>query len=181
MKIPAAVFSLFFLIITSAACKDEKEQEHPSSEIVKISVKWDYIHLPGKMELYDLSGAGGTELWKTGIVKNFSDLPVSTSLKSTLEISPGEKKSFVLVYKNTTGKDLFFFAAPHSVSPPEISLGFKFKCLCINHTFKVPSDSYWYRIVQISLDQNFLGDQITVMHQLIATKPNHGSEYRYTN
>ncbi|EMN38183.1 hypothetical protein LEP1GSC085_2337 [Leptospira interrogans str. L0996] len=55
-----------------------------------------------------------------------------------------------LIVRNTTKED-FIFWAPHSMLPAEGSLGFKFKCLCVNHAFYIPSNEIWYRVIELRI------------------------------
>ena len=134
----------------------------------KVAIVWDYKDMAPDMKIYDYKGTKAPALWKTEIVKEEKDLPIGAEIPaSTLELAPGKSKRFVLVYRNKTDKPVHFFAAPHSASPPENSLGFKFKCLCINHAFKVEPKSSWYRIVDFKLSEAFSGEKLEIKHILV--------------
>lgn len=73
---------------------------------------------------------------------------------------------FALVFRNPSDSR-YFFAAPHTVHPAEHSLGFKFKCLCINHAFKSEPKGLWYRVVEFRLSRDFAGTQLVLTHTII--------------
>ncbi|MCP5467718.1 MAG: hypothetical protein H7A32_00425 [Deltaproteobacteria bacterium] len=103
-----------------------------------------------------------------GNTKKLSEIPLGKEIQnSTLYLETNKSKRFILVMKNNSSKTLHFFAAPHELSPPELSLGFKFKCLCLNHVYKIPPGEYWYRVVEIHLDDNFKNKEVNVTHDLI--------------
>ncbi|MFO1518282.1 MAG: hypothetical protein U1F57_01245 [bacterium] len=135
---------------------------------VSVKIAWDYKDVPAPMKIYELSTTKHAELWDTGTGGKLEDLPVSKEIAdSNLSLSPGSKKMFVLVLKNTTAQPLYFFAAPHVVNPPELSLGFKFKCLCINHVYQVAPGQYWYRVVELNMDPSYVGNAVEIKHTLI--------------
>jgi hypothetical protein len=57
-------------------------------------------------------------------------------------------------------------------------LGFKFKCLCVNHAFTVPKGEVWYRVVEIRLAPDFLGDSLSLTHNLIGITKDRVSEFQ---
>jgi len=137
---------------------------------VEVSITWDYRDLPLKMDIREPSGLRPLELWTTDLVQNLQNAPFSSLIPdSKFQLPPGGKKSFVLTMTNSGTEDIYFFAAPHIASPVEHSLGFKFKCLCVNHVFHVPIGSTWYRAVEFKLSDHFLGNRLVVSHTLIGT------------
>lgn len=133
-----------------------------------IQLAWDYKQVPPTMKIYELNPQKGAKLWDTENVSQLSQAPITTEIpNSVLNFTPGESKMFVLVFKNDSKQTLHFFAAPHSVNPPELSLGFKFKCLCIDHVYEVPAGQYWYRVVELKTAPNYVGDKVTITHSLI--------------
>lgn len=135
-----------------------------------ISLHWKYQKLPnGVMKVYELDTGTRHRLWETGSSGNLTATPAGSEIpEGKFVLYPGSKKTFVLVMHNTTKQPLHFFAAPHHVNPPTASLGFKFKCLCVNHAFKVPSGAFWYRVVQLQLSGKYRGgENLTIMHDLI--------------
>jgi hypothetical protein len=132
----------------------------------EIKIDWEYKGIPPGMKIYDLKSP--VKLWTTESVKDESKLPFAKEIPdSTFKLEPGKVKRFALGYKNTTDKTLYFFAAPHSVEPPENSLGFKFKCLCVNHAYQVAPGETWYRIVEYKLSRVYGQNKMTVKHNLI--------------
>jgi hypothetical protein len=133
---------------------------------VAVKIEWDYKDVPPGIKIHTLKG--NPKLWKTESLKQTSQLPIKDEIKdATLQLDPGDVRRFALVYTNTGEKPLYFFAAPHSAEPAENSLGFKFKCLCVNHAYKVAPGETWYRIVEFKLAPKFVGDKLTLKHQLI--------------
>ena len=135
-----------------------------------IRILWDYQDLPKEavMQVYEPGAQRPLTLWETGTEKRRDRLPVAGEIKDgTLTLSPGSKKKVVLVLENKTPSPLYFFAAPHVVTPASSSLGFKFKCLCINHVFSVMPGQVWYRVVELRVSPNFDGKDLDVRHVLI--------------
>ena len=138
------------------------------SETVNVKLAWTYKEIPPAMRIYEISNRQTLPLWTTETVTNKNQAPITTEIPdSTLILKKGEKKRFALVYTNTSSNPVYFFAAPHSVEPAENALGFKFKCLCINHAYKISPGETWYRIVEFRIAKEFLGDHITLTHALI--------------
>lgn len=148
---------------------------------VPVHVDWVYKGLPGKMELYELAAQRPVQLWDTNSVADTNLLPISSKIsKSSLFLSAGETRKFALVYKNETKEKLYFFAAPHSVDPPEYGFGFKFKCLCVNHLFQVDPGYTWYRIVEIRTMPSWASDEFRITHTLVRVDPSQAKEWEST-
>nr|WP_232380827.1 hypothetical protein [Leptospira ainlahdjerensis] len=143
------------------------EENDPNRQI-QVSILWEKKHFPFEMELFEGASQRPVDLWATGTVKKISDAPVSSSIGGNgLYLKPGSKKKFVLLVRNTSDQDFYFFAAPHSMEPAESSLGFKFKCLCINHAFYVPAGEIWYRVVELRTGREALGKELRITHTLV--------------
>src|SRR5689334_8972817 len=68
-----------------------------------VKIAWDYKDVPAPMKIYELSATKHAELWDTGTGAKLEDLPISKEIPdSQLSLSPGSKKMFVLVLKNTS-------------------------------------------------------------------------------
>lgn len=133
---------------------------------VKVNIAWEYKDFPAEIEIHELKGK--PRLWETASVKALDPLQIGGVMENSgFVMEPGQNRRFALVSKNKTDKPLFFFAAPHVVHPAEHSLGFKFKCLCINHAFRVEPGETWYRIVELKLSKDFIGSELTVTHTII--------------
>ncbi len=164
----SASLILVIALTSDRAAAQVKMPDRPSSS-VNVKIRWEYKGLAGPLEIYEAVPGKTPGLWSMGSAKSTGELPVGRQIpQSDLRMRPGESKTFVLVLKNQTKAPLYFFAAPHSLNPPELSLGFKFHCLCINHIFAAPAGQYWYRVVQMDLMSSFFGDEIVVTHTLIA-------------
>ncbi len=148
--------AVLFILPLSAAAADP----------VTIDIRWEYRSFGAAVEIYEAEGR--PRLWETMSVKTPEDAPVAGRIEgSSFTLAPGRKKRFVLVVRNETAAPLYFFAAPHVVDPVEHSLGFKFKCLCINHAFSVGPGEVWYRVVEFRLSNDFVGRELTVTHSII--------------
>ncbi|WP_108959487.1 LIC11469 family lipoprotein adhesin Lsa20 [Leptospira ellinghausenii] len=173
------LYIVFSLILLFNSCEEKVAPPiHEHNEVVvtnpipsnkvKIDVRWVYTSLPLEMEIREPGGAQALALWTTGTVQDGKRVPFGDLIPNgQLVLKPGSKKQFLLVMKNPTDKPVYFFAAPHSAMPVEHSFGFKFKCLCVNHAFSVLPKETWYRVVEIRLAPDFLGDTLVLTHNLI--------------
>ncbi len=173
---------LFFLL----DCKDKQPAtnvtplEGKKSEFIKAKIDWSYIDFPLEMKIYEIKSQIAYNLWDTNSVASIESSPASTEIpESTIVVQSGRYKEFILGVKNTTGKPIYFFAAPHSVQPPQYSLGFKFKCLCINHAFTVKVGEFWYRVVRLNIDKDFRGDSFVIKHELIGISEDRMKEFEF--
>lgn len=165
-------------VLCALACKPaHKEAETPvAAELAPgasavLHVRWEYKGIPEEMRLHESTQAD-LELWAMGIVKQGQAGPIGKEIEdSDVQMKPGASRKFLLVYSNPTDREITFFAAPHSMHPPELSLGFKFHCLCINHVYVVPPRSRWYRMVSIDLGREFNSQEIVVSHALVQKDP----------
>lgn len=133
---------------------------------VKVNIAWEYVDFPAPMMIYEVKGR--PRLWDMQSVKSLAAAPVGARIDaSSFLISAGEVKRFVLVLHNDSDEPKHFFAAPHVAHPVEHSLGFKFKCLCINHAYTVGPHETWYRVVEFRLSEGFVGDELTLTHGVI--------------
>ncbi len=142
----------------------------------KVSIDWLYKDTAAKIELYEPKDR--PRLWETRSVKSMSELPVAGKIQdAAFKLAPGEKKRFVLVVRNDSDKPLYFFAAPHQALPVEHTLGFKFKCLCVNHAFIVPPREIWYRVVELQMSEGFVGDTLAITHTIIGIDEKRAKEF----
>ncbi len=145
---------------------------------VKINVNWQYKEFVGPVSIYETRGQ--PPLWETKSVADLSAAPVSKPMvDSSFRLALGQRKRFALVVQNTTDKPIFFFAAPHKVYPEEDALGFKFKCLCINHAFTVGPGETWYRIVEFRLSKEFVGDELSITHTIIGISSERAASFSH--
>ena len=155
-----------FLLVFSALVSFNGIAETRDSSVASVKILWDYKDFPPEMKIYEVKGK--QQLWKTEAVKDDKLLPFEKEIEGgTFSLKPGQVKRFALGYKNTTDKTIYFFAAPHVAEPPENSLGFKFKCLCVNHAYQLKPGETWYRIVEFRLSKVFSEKQLAVRHTLI--------------
>ncbi|RHX90723.1 hypothetical protein DLM75_10055 [Leptospira stimsonii] len=173
-RIVSAFVVFFFLIFDckkessgSDSQKLEPLESDPNRQM-QVSILWEKKRFPFEMELFEGASQRPVDLWSTGTVKELSDAPVSVPIPGyDLYLKPGSKKKFVLVVRNKSDRDFYFFAAPHSMEPPESSLGFKFKCLCINHAFYIPPGEIWYRVVELRTGGEAMGKELKISHTLV--------------
>ena len=164
----AASVLLAFSALGEGVAEDMGSLKSEGSSAVRVKLEWDHNDLPGAMKSFLPREGLMLKVWKTEVVKDAKNLPISSQIpESTFELRPGEAKTFVLVFKNETDRHLYFFAAPHLIDPPEFSLGFKLKCLCINHAFEVGPGEIWYRVVEARLSKNFVGREMEIRHTLV--------------
>jgi hypothetical protein len=136
--------------------------------MIRINLAFVPHEFDGQMATYFLPPGNQSKLWEMGTSASEGQLPIGDEIvDGALEVKPGSATRFVLVMRNTTNAPMYFFAAPHHVNPVQLSLGFKFKCLCINHAFEVPPGHTWYRVVELRMDEGFVGKEITIEHALI--------------
>ncbi|MDF3818354.1 hypothetical protein P3G55_00495 [Leptospira sp. 96542] len=168
------LFGLFCFMIVF--CKDQNIDVETKTEIkepiktnsVRMSIQWEYTNFPLEMKIYELSGSVPMTVWTTATIPQDQKSPIGKEIEDgEFLMKPGTKKQFLLVAKNDLDKEIYFFAAPHSALPVEHSFGFKFKCLCVNHAFFIPPKHFWYRVVEIRTSPDFLGDHLTLRHNLI--------------
>ncbi|XDD51661.1 hypothetical protein AB3N59_07995 [Leptospira sp. WS92.C1] len=168
---------ILFLLLWLFGCKKETSNSQTVSwerifsdlnRQIRVSILWEKKGFPFEMELYEGASQRPVDLWATGSVKSLAEAPVSSRIVGNdLYLKPGSKKKFVLVVKNTTDQDFYFFAAPHSMEPAEGSLGFKFKCLCINHAFYIPPGEIWYRVVELRTGAEAMVKELKIAHTLV--------------
>lgn len=150
------------LLVLSLTALSAKASEGP----VKVAIQWDYKDFPATIVLHEAKE--GARLWETRSVTTLQNAPVGKPIENpVLQVTPGQTRRFVLVVHNNGQQPLYFFAAPHAVHPAEHTLGFKFKCLCIDHAFTVHPGTSWYRVVELRLSKDFVGKELTVRHALI--------------
>lgn len=139
---------------------------------VTIDIKWTYEDLALQMHTYEVKEDPAIQLWQMGTAYTLAELPVAIQNSSSrFKVYSSGTKRFVLVMKNDTDETIHFFAAPHNVNPAALSLGFTFKCLCVNHVYEIPPHAYWYRVVELSLGPDVaIGKDMTVTHTLVRVK-----------
>ena len=145
---------------------------------VKVKISWSYENISEKIELFEYNPASQLNLWATGEKKTEKELPISKKISSSQFISaPGENYRFVLVMKNTSSEKKYFFAAPHIAQPGGYSLGFKFKCLCVNMVYNVSPGMYWYRVVELRISPAVKSGEIDFHHQITGLSEPESQEY----
>lgn len=140
---------------------------------VKIQIKWHYTKFPLKAELYSVKPEKKLFISETANVSKLSDSPALKNLDSVLIAEKNGKTPAVLIVKNDTAQDYYFFAVPHTVHPDKSAAGHYFECLCVGRVFIVKAKSIWYRIVRLNLNESFQNlDHFDITHQIIGLTKN---------
>lgn len=134
-----------------------------------ITLSWEHRGIPKGMSVYEPGpGAASLPLWHTSTAARLKDVPVAAELRAgEVKLRPGEKRRLLLVYRNPGKAPVRFFAAPHHARPEESSLGFEFACLCMNHVYTAPPGEFWWRVVELQLDEDFAAGALDVRHVLL--------------
>jgi hypothetical protein len=138
------------------------------AEAVIVKLDWQYQNLPAAMRVYEVKPGENPMLWLTKTTRDLSKAPVGKEITDgEIRLEKGATKRLVLVYPNPESRPLYFFATPHHAEPAEFSLGFKFKCLCIDHAYTIPPNESWYRVVELRTSRDMLGNRISLSHTLV--------------
>lgn len=138
------------------------------AEEITAKIDWQYQSIASGMHIYEVKPGEHPNLWQTVSEKNPAKLPIGKEIANgELHFEKGSAKRFVLVYNNPGNTPLYFFATPHHVEPAEYSLGFKFKCLCIDHAYSVGPHESWYRVVELRTSRDMAGNAISLTHTLV--------------
>lgn len=138
------------------------------AEVLTAQLDWQYQNLPAAMRVYEIRQGDNPALWQMQTTKDPAKLPIGKEIANgELQFQKGAAKRFVLVYANPENRPLYFFATPHHAEPAEFSLGFKFKCLCIDHAYIVPPHETWYRVVELRTSRDMVGNRIKLTHTLV--------------
>jgi len=147
-----------------------------AAELMKISLKWEYKDFAPQITIHEPKGTA--PLWSMGNVKDESDAPIGALIKGdTILMAKGSTRKLVLAVRNDTGEPIFFFAAPHFMSPPEGALGFKFKCLCVNHAFKIDPGKTWFRVVELRASEHVMGNELAVTHAIVGLERSRAEDF----
>lgn len=147
----------------SAAPGDEARPE------AAVTLSWEHRGIPEGMRVYEPGPeAARLPLWHTAAAPRLKDIPAAAELPGgKVALRPGASRRLLLVYHNPGKAPVRFFAAPHHVHPDESSLGFEFACLCMNHVYTAPPGGFWWRVVELSLEEDFAAASLEVRHVLL--------------
>lgn len=174
----AVVLGLIVTLLGADAMAQKAGAKGKRADQVKVHLAFEPVEFKGEMEIFEVKPRTHTALWQTETEKDEDKIPIGERIeKNTFEMRPGSTKRMVLVMRNPTKETKYFFAAPHVVDPPVYSLGFKFKCLCINHAFSIPPGEIWYRVVELRMDKDFVGDAFEIKHSLIGLDAARAKEF----
>jgi hypothetical protein len=136
--------------------------------VSNISITWTKKDFPLEMEIYSVRPEKAAFVTETGHVKDIKDSPADKLLNGKMTVQTNSSEPAVLIVKNPTEKDFYFFAVPHELNPHHASAGHYFECLCNSRVYKVPAKSVWYRIVRVNLNSSFQNlKSFEINHQLI--------------
>ena len=134
---------------------------------VSITLEWVKQDFPARVRVFEPARGSDLSIWQMGTAKGVAQAPVGREITGPVAVAPGEARLVVLVVENPGPDGLYFFAAPHQMTPPERALGVRFKCVCTNQPHRVPPKSIWYRVLQLKLYPDFVGDSLTISHTLV--------------
>lgn len=124
---------------------------------VTVELNWKYHNFPFKMKVFELAPSANESLFAT---RNDDDYrrhyPILRELPTNenghvLNTTSGRNIPLLLVFENPTDEPVYFYAAPHSVYPAELSLGMKFFCLCTGKAYRSAPHSSWTRVINLRL------------------------------
>ncbi len=168
------VLCLQSLFVSLSVAGDVGRASAPDGQRMLVVIRWEYQGLAPRMRLYTADPARRIRLWETRSVRTLAQTPAWRRVDGPVSIKKGSARNFVLVYHNPTNKPVYFFSAPHRMTPAEFTLGFRFRCLCVNHVFEVPAGYYWYRVVRILASRHMRGERLQVVHKLVAVDRQRG-------
>lgn len=152
-----SLLASFFLLISAA-------YSHAATVQVNFLIK----DFPLQVKLYEPKDFVAKRVSETKLVSSFQDVPVKDEIKNgRFTVKPGQSKSLVMVLENKTGRDLYFFVAPHTMHPEHASMGFYFECLCNHSIYHLPSGKTWYRVLRLNLGKDSTQKSFAVDHQVI--------------
>lgn len=143
----------------------------PTAHAAFVEVKWEYENFPLKIELHEPEPGTKFSISKTGFLANEGAKETKPFgerwKKNSFDLTPGDSRPFVLVIKNESDKDKYFFATPHVVHPEHSALGYHFECLCNHNIFKVPAKSTWYRVVRLQIWKEYKAKKLGLIHTIV--------------
>jgi hypothetical protein len=156
--------SLLPILLASGAA-----QAAPKPKGTHVKLTWKTDEFPAELVVHEPKEGSTLPLWTTGSAKKAKDLPIGKEIDADkgFTMPAGQSKRLVLTLKNAGKKDLYFFATPHTVDPAKHTLGFDFRCLCLNHAYHAPAGETWYRVIELRLDAAYAGKDVEVVHQLV--------------
>ena len=143
----------FFFVITYALMLHDAYAKI-NDPLPDVKVNFTYVNTSLKMELYNVSPEFVFSISKTLVTRKKNKIPITSPIKDSIQLDSDGAKTFVMVVRNSSDKPKYFTAVPHTVEPPEASLGVIFECLCNHHVYEIPPGATWYRIVRIELTKD---------------------------
>lgn len=146
----------------------------------QVKLTWDNESLPLKMQVYTVKKEKAAFISETGVAKTLQETPAVAEVRGPITATLDGGTPEVLIMKNDSDQDVYFFAVPHEMNPHHASAGHYFECLCIGRVYKVPKKSVWYRIVRINLNNSFEKlKSFEINHKLIGlTKAQVDEQYK---
>lgn len=171
-KINKALIILISILLIPLSSMAQYERPRP----IEFEMKWLYSNFPFKMRLHEVDPS--IPLWNMGTSKKLPQFVKDEIPKSKIEVAPGQRKKFALVFFNHTNETKYFFASPHEINPAEFSLGFKYNCLCMNHAYRVAPKSYWYRSVELRVGNKYRNKKpVAILHTMVGLTPEEGKMF----
>ncbi len=138
----------------------------------EVDVSFKTKDFPLAVKLYEPNAEKSKKVSETKVIDSKASLPITKEIRGAFNILGGESKSLVMVIENTTGKDMYFFVAPHTMHPDHASAGFYFECLCNHSVYKLPAGKTWYRVLRLNLVKDSRVKFFKVEHQIIGLAEN---------
>lgn len=138
---------------------------------VEFEFLWDQPDTKLELQMFEAPLSMLKRVGEQGEFLESKNLPIVRPLQnSKLKIEVNHTQALYLVAKNPSKELVRFFVSPHHTHPASASLGFKFKCLCYNHTYEVKPGKLWYRVMSINTSPEQMGKTIKLRHTLVRKK-----------
>ena len=163
----AKLLSSLFLLKVAGAFVFMPATAHSSAPMKRITVKFEYRDFPLRMEIHDVAEKFADSVALTEVVGKPEQVPSVGVRPDVFELGAMEEKSFLLVMKNSTGDDKYFFAVPHLALPAEGAGGIFFECLCNSSVYKIPPGKTWYRVVRLQMEKRLFPAPVALVHSIV--------------
>jgi hypothetical protein len=148
---------IFLLVPTSGLSKEA---------LPLVQINWDYRNFPLELEIYEALPPEDVYVGQTKVYTLKDKINLGKKLQEFR--LKNKQQRLALVIKNKTDQDQYFYAVPHTVTPPQASLGQLFQCLCTGHVFKVPKQSVWVRIARLNIEkETVFHKSFSLIHSII--------------
>lgn len=162
---PARVFAAVASIAISLTLS---RAVYAATNSSKVRITWTYEKFPFKIGLFSVKPEKESYISETKIVSSIEESAGLKPLSQPITAKWAASSPAVLIVRNDSDRDLYFFAVPHELNPRHASAGHYFECLCVGRVFKVPPKKVWYRIVRLNLNPSFRHlSQFEINHRIV--------------